>query len=174
MVAAALGRADNARFAGNILRELVAPAGFVVFDDGLQGAPRPYDLRWLLADPRLHASALALLLLWWAWLGGGTRLRAPSPSAHPPGEAALLAAEGRVLARTVQPREAARASMAVFLERLPEAAREAPEAWLAGRPGVAAADAERLGMFRRRIAQGRGVPLDPLHDLLTRLRRTLA
>ena len=41
----ALGRADNARFAGNILREMVAPSGAVIFDDGLQGAPELYDLR---------------------------------------------------------------------------------------------------------------------------------
>lgn len=169
----ALGRAGNARFAADILRELVSPSGAVIFDDGLQGAPRPYDLRRLLADPRMHASLLALLALWLAWVAGGTRLRAPVPAPHPPGQAALVAAEGRLLARAVEPREAARARMASFIAQLPEAARASPESWLAGRPGVAAEDAAQLGALRRRLEAGGAVPLDPLHDLLTRLRRCL-
>jgi hypothetical protein len=57
---------------------------------------------------------------------------------------------------------------------LPDAAREKPEAWLAARPGVAAEDIERLGRYRRRLAEGGSVPLDPFHDLLTRLRSAIA
>jgi hypothetical protein len=169
----ALGRADNARFAGNILREMVAPSGIVIFDDGLQGVPEPYDLRRLLADPRLHLSALALFALWLAWIVGGTRLRAPTPVIHPPGAAAMVAAEGRLMSRAVEPREAARALLAAFLARLPAGARAAPETWLADRPGVSAADVAQLGAFRRRLAEGGGVPLDPFHDLLTRLRSAM-
>jgi hypothetical protein len=169
----ALGRADNARFAGNILRELVAPSGVVIFDDGLQGVPEPYDLGRLLADPRLHVSALALFALWLAWIVGGTRLRSPAPAPHPPGAAALVAAEARLLARAVEPREAARAALDAFVARLPEGARPAPEAWFATRPGVSAADVAQFGAFRRRLADGGGVPLDPFHDLLTRLRSAI-
>lgn len=166
----ALGRADNARFAGNIVRELVAPSGSVIFDDGLQGVPVPYDLRRLLADPRLHASALALFALWLAWVIGTTRLRTTRPVAHPPGAAALVAAEARLLSRVVAPAEAARAALASFIERLPEGARSAPEVWLASVPGVSPADAAQFGAFRRRLTDGGTVPLDPFHDLLTRLR----
>jgi hypothetical protein len=169
----ALGRAGNARLAANILREFVSPAGVVVFDDGLQGAPEPYDLRRLLADPRLHLSALALFALWLVWIGGGTRLRAPAVPGHPRGAAALVEAEARLLARTVEPLEAARASVATFIARLPEGARAAPESWLAERPGIAPDDLARLAAYRRRLDDGAGVPLDPLHDLLTRLRRAL-
>jgi hypothetical protein len=169
----ALGRADNARFAGNILRELVAPSGIVMFDDGLQGVPEPYDLGRLLADPRLHVSALALFALWLAWIVGGTRLRSPAPAPHPPGAAAMVAAEARLLARAVEPREAARAALDAFVARLPEGARPAPEAWFATRPGVSAADVAQFGAFRRRLADGGGVPLDPFHDLLTRLRSAI-
>ena len=170
----ALGRADNARFAGNILREMVAPSGAVIFDDGLQGAPELYDLRRLLADPRFHMSLLALFAIWVAWIVGGTRLRSPAPAHHPPGNAAMVLAEGRLLSRTVDPGEAARVLLASFVARLPEAAQEKPEAWLAARPGVAAEDIERLGRYRRRLAEGGGVPLDPFHDLLTRLRSAIA
>jgi hypothetical protein len=169
----ALGRADNARFAGNILRHMVAPSGIVLFDDGLQGVPEPYDLRRLLADPRLHVSALAVFALWLAWIVGGTRLRSPAPRAHPPGAAALVAAEARLLARAVEPREAARAALDAFVARLPEGARAAPEAWFAARPGVSAADVAQFAAFRRRLAGGGGVPLDPFHDLLTRLRSAI-
>lgn len=169
----ALGRADNARFAGNILRELVAPSGVVIFDDGLQGAPEPYDMRRLLADPRLHGSVAAVFALWLAWIVGSTRLRAPAPPLHPPGAAAAVAAEGRLLSRTVDAREAAAALLAAFVERLPENARTAPESWLIGRPGVDAADVAQFGAFRRRLAEGGGVPLDPFHDLLSRLRSAL-
>ena len=170
----ALGRADNARMAANILRRFVAPSGLVLFDDGLQGAPEPYDLHRLLADPRSHLSALALFVLWLVWIGGSTRLRTPVAPVHPSGAVAMVAAEARLLSRTVEPREAARASLAAFIARLPEGARDAPESWLAGRPGVATDDLERLGAFRRSLDAGGRVPLDPLHDLLTRLRRALA
>jgi len=170
----ALGRADNARFAGNVLRQFVAPSGLVIFDDGLQGAAEPYDLRSLLADPRVHVSGLALGALWLAWLAGGTRLRMPVPAPRPPGSAAAVAAEGRLLARTVGPSEAAVALLDCFLRRLPEVARAAPETWLAARPGVVSADVERLRALRRRLESGGAVPLDDLHDLLVRLRRVLA
>jgi hypothetical protein len=152
---------------------LVAPSGIVIFDDALQGVPQAYDLRRLLADPRLHLSALALLLLWLLWIVGGTPLRAPVPVAHPSGAAAMVTAEARLLSRAVEPREAARALLAAFIGRLPEGARDAPEAWLAARPGVSAADAAQLALFRRRLAEGGAVPLDPFHDLLTRLRSSI-
>ena len=97
----ALGRADNARFAGNILRTLVAPSGLVIYDDGLQGAPEPYDLRRLLADPRLHGSVAALLALWLAWIVGSTRLRGPPLPVSPPGVAAAVANLGCLLADKV-------------------------------------------------------------------------
>jgi hypothetical protein len=77
------------------------------------------------------------------------------------------------LARAVEPREAARAALDAFVARLPEGARPAPEAWFATRPGVSAADVAQFGAFRRRLADGGGVPLDPFHDLLTRLRSAI-
>ena len=166
----ALGRADNARFASNLIRGSLAPGGIVIFDDGLQGAPEPYDLRRLLADPRLHASLAALMLLWIAWIAGGTRLRAPPAPRRSPGAAALVAAEGRLLARAMEPVAASRALLDAFLARLPESARAAPEAWLESRGDAAAGDIAQLRLWRRRLQDGAPVPLDALHDLLTRLR----
>jgi hypothetical protein len=119
-------------------------------------------------------SVAALFAIWIAWIVGGTRLRSPAPAHHPPGNAAMVLAEGRLLSRTVDPGEAARVLLASFVARLPDAAREKPEAWLAARPGVAAEDIERLGRYRRRLAEGGSVPLDPFHDLLTRLRSAIA
>ncbi|MFM7708583.1 MAG: DUF4350 domain-containing protein [Gammaproteobacteria bacterium] len=170
----ALGRADNGRWASNLIRGSLGPGGLVVFDDGLQGAPEPYDLRRLLADPRLHASLGAVMLLWLVWVAGGTRLRAPTSPPRVPGAETLVAAEGRLLARTVAPREAASALLEAFLSRLPEPARAAPEDWLATQRGVAPADLAQLRAWRRRMESGAAVPLDPLHDLLTRLRSPLA
>jgi len=166
----ALGRADNARFASNLIRGSLAPGGVVIFDDGLQGAPEPYDMRRLLADPRLHASLAALMLLWLAWIAGGTRLRAPPTPARPPGAAALVAAEGRLLARAMEPVAASQALLDAFLTRLPESARAAPEEWLETHGDAAPRDIAQLRLWRRRLQDGAPVPLDALHDLLTRLR----
>ncbi len=170
----ALGRADNARWASNLLRGSLGPGGMVIFDDGLQGAAEPWDLRRLLADPRLHASLGAVMLLWLVWVAGGTRLRAPPAPPRIPGAAALVAAEGRLLARAVEPRDAASALLDAFVSRLPEAARAAPEDWLASHSGASSADLQQLRSWRRRLQSGDAVPLDPLHDLLTRLRSTSA
>lgn len=166
----ALGRADNARFASNLIRGSLAPGGVVIFDDGLQGAPEPYDMRRLLADPRLHASLAALMLLWLAWIAGGTRLRAPPTPARPPGAAALVAAEGRLLARAMEPVAASQALLDAFLTRLPESARAAPEEWLETHGDAAPRDIAQLRLWRRRLQDGAPVPLDALHDLLRRLR----
>lgn len=170
----AIGRADNGRWAANLMRGFLGPGGMVIFDDGLQGAPELWDLRRLLADPRLHASIGAVLLLWLLWVAGSTRLRAPPPPPRAPGAAASVVAEGRLLARIVEPREAAVALLDAFVSRLPEAARAAPEEWLAARPGSSPADLAQLRAWRRRLETGGTVPLDPLHDLLTRLRSPLA
>ena len=166
----ALGRADNARFVSNLIRGSLAPGGIVIFDDGLQGAPEPYDMRRLLTDPRLHASLAALMLLWLAWVAGGTRLRVPTASPRPPGAAALVAAEGRLLARAMEPAAASKALLDAFLTRLPESARAAPEEWLETRGDAAPRDIAQLRLWRRRLRDGAPVPLDALHDLLTRLR----
>lgn len=166
----ALGRADNARWASNLLRGSLGPGGTVIFDDGLQGAPELWDLRRLLLDPRTHASLGAVTLLWLLWVAGGTRLRAPHAPPRSPGVAALVAAEGRLLARAVEPHEAASALLEAFLSRLPEPARASPEDWLAARPGASSADLAQLRSWRRRLGSGGTVPLDALHDLLTRLR----
>lgn len=166
----ALGRSDNARWASNLIRGSLAPGGVVIFDDGLQGAPEPYDMRRLLTDPRLHASLAAVMLLWIAWVAGGTSLRAAPPPLRSPGPAALVAAEGRLLARALDPHAAAAALLESFLARLPEAARAAPEEWLATASSAAPRDLDQLRAWRRRIAAGAAVPLDALHDLLTRLR----
>lgn len=170
----ALGRAGNARWASNLIRGSLAPGGVVIFDDGLQGAPEPYDMRRLLTDPRLHASLAAVMLLWIAWVAGGTSLRSAPPPPRAPGPAALVLAEGRLLSRALEPRAAAAALLESFLARLPEAARAAPEEWLATSSGADPGDLDRLRAWRRRIADGGTVPLDALHDLLTRLRSPLA
>lgn len=170
----ALGRAGNARWASNLIRGSLAAGGVVIFDDGLQGAPEPYDMRRLLVDPRLHASFAAVLLLWIAWVAGGTRLRAPAVPPRPPGTASLVAAEGRLLERAMEPGAAASALLEAFLARLPQAARAAPEEWLARSSRAAPRDLDQLRDWRRRLEGGAAVPLDAFHDLLTRLRSSLA
>ena len=165
----ALGRADNARLASNLIRGSLAPGGVVIFDDGLQGAPAPYDMRRLLTDPRLHASLAALMLLWLAWVAGGTRLRAPPLQRRPPGAAASVAAEGRLFARAMEPVAAARALLDAFLSRLPESARTAPEEWLESRGDAAPRDIAQLRLWRRRLQDGKPLPLDAFYDLLKRL-----
>lgn len=170
----ALGRADNARWASNLIRGSLGPGGMVIFDDGLQGAPEPWDLHRLLADPRFHASLGAVIALWLLWVAGGTALRAPPTPPRVPDAAAAVAAEGRLLARALEPRETASALLEAFIQRLPEAARAAPEEWLAARPGAAPADIAQLRAWRQRLGSGGVVPPDLLHDLLTRLRSSVA
>jgi hypothetical protein len=81
-----------------------------------------------------------------------------------------VVAEGRLLARAVEPVAASKALLDAFLTRLPESARTAPEEWLESRGDAAPRDIAQLRLWRRRLEDGAPVPLDALHDLLTRLR----
>jgi hypothetical protein len=70
----------------------------------------------------------------------------------------------------MEPAAAATALLQAFIARLPESARAAPEEWLAKSGQGAPRDIEQLRLWRQRLLDGAPVPLDALHDLLTRLR----
>jgi len=74
------------------------------------------------------------------------------------------------LARAMEPVAASKALLDAFLTRLPESARAAPEEWLETHGDAAPRDIAQLRLWRRRLLDGAPVPLDALHDLLTRLR----
>ena len=102
----------------------------------------------------------------------GWTSRAPAGRGSPFGKNGVLRLN-RVTgprARAMEPAAASKALLDAFLTRLPETARAAPEEWLETRGDAAPRDIAQLRLWRRRLQDGAPVPLDALHDLLTRLR----
>lgn len=165
----ALGRADNARFAGNLL----APGaeGRVLIDDHHQTPPSLGAGGRLLTDPRLHATIAALLLFWLLWLladdGAWERLvRArPAPVRR---RADLVRAVGSFLARHMDERQAAERLIAPVRARLalrhgvPEAEAFAK---LAEEPGIDAVRRRAWNETMDRIRRGRRVRLSKLRTM---------
>ena len=74
----ALGNADNARLFANIVSARMAGDGVVLFDDLRQGLSANYDPARFYRDPRLFKTMFIVLGLWFVWVLGSTRLRAPA------------------------------------------------------------------------------------------------
>lgn len=72
-----LGRADNARFIGNLLDQSLAPDGRLLFDDYHFGLSELYDPEHFFKDERLHNTLACLGIFWLLYLIGYTTRLAP-------------------------------------------------------------------------------------------------
>lgn len=156
----AIASGDNARWIANLVAQSLGPAGQVIFDDMHQGITATYDGRKFYSDRRLWISVLALLLLWFGWVLGATRLRTPRLSIAAPRSADLLRAGGVLLSRRVPPSAAALRMIELALP---------PQRMQDAEASVAATDLERLRSLQELARGGGRVPLVELHNLLLRI-----
>ena len=180
----ALGNDDNARLFANIVSVTLARDGVVLFDDLRQGLSASYDPARFYRDSRLYTTIFILVALWFVWVIGGTRLRAPAAESHDPSEAELVRRAGGLIARTVPPWHAALALFDHFFARVARAARgviktePGPERgelwhWLERHAAILPQELDQLkGWYADAHAQ-RKLPLVPLQNLLDNLERRL-
>jgi len=177
----ALGNDDNARLFANIVHVTMAPNGLVLFDDLRQGLSASYDPARFYRDSRLYTTIFILAGLWFAWVLGGTKLRAPVGDAHDPSEAELVRRAGGLIARSVAPWHAALTLFDHFFARVARAARGAGHAarqeelwhWLERHAAILPQELDQLkGWYADAHAQ-RKLPLVPLQNLLDNLERRL-
>jgi hypothetical protein len=178
----ALGSADNARLMANIVGTSVAPQGLVLFDDLRQGLKAQYDPARFFRDSRLWRTVGILIALWFVWVLGSTRLRAPAIESPQPSEAGLVRVAGGLIARTVAPHHTALRLFDQFFARVARASRGAgmvrPERgdlwhWLERHAAILPQELDRLKDWYAQAHAERRVPLADLQNLLDNLERRL-
>lgn len=173
-----LGQADNARLLGNMVEQLVARGGHVVFDDVHQGAADFYDAEAFFADSRLHASFWWIIGLWLIWVLGGTRLPPPAAAPATVREQSFISATGNFFARVVDRRRIARRMMANFFNELRRGLGLPVDGkplwpWMRGIATLEPGLLERVEALDARVAAGKRVNLIELHNRLQQLRKQL-
>ncbi|HEY8508139.1 MAG TPA: DUF4350 domain-containing protein, partial [Steroidobacteraceae bacterium] len=116
----ALGLADNAKLLANIVAATVGEKGVVLFDDVHQGLGATYDPSKFYTDRRLYLTIAILLGVWFVWVLGSTRLRAPVSRIPTPREAELVRAAGAFLSRALPKGAGAQRLVENFFQRLNE------------------------------------------------------
>jgi hypothetical protein len=183
----ALGDADNARLMSNIVAQSVGAGGAVLFDDLRQGLSSIYDPDRLYGDPRLIKSIVIVLVLWFVWVLGSTRLRPPPKAMHDPSEADLVRHAGGLIARTVAPHRTALRLYDRFFMRIARVARaggsltgggRAAErgelwSWLERHAAILPQELDRLKTWYADAHSERKVPVQSLHTLLDTLEKRL-
>lgn len=175
----AIGLADNAELLANIVGVTVGPRGAVLFDDLHQGLGAAYDPNKFYKDRRLYITLAVLVGLWFVWVLGSTRLRAPVASGSTPREAELIRAAGGFFARALPSHAGARRLLDNFFARVSARAgghRDGRIPWdlLERNPRVTPADLEQLKAWYGEAHAARRVPLQRLHNLLVRIDRQMA
>jgi hypothetical protein len=178
----ALGNADNARLFANIVSVRVAREGVVLFDDLRQGLSANYDPARFYRDPRLYKTAFIVLGLWFVWVLGSTRLRAPAIVVHDPSEAELVRRAGGLIARTVAPYHTALRLFDQFFANVARTARRAGGAdvergelwhWLERHAAIRPQELDRLKTWYADAHAERKLPLVLLQSLLDTLEKRL-
>ena len=166
----ALGNDDNARLFANIVGVTVGHGGVVLFDDLRQGLSASYDPARFYRDSRLYKTLGILVALWFAWVLGSTRLRAPVAPAHDPSEAELVRRTGNLVARTVA---ASQVALALFEQFFTHVKADRAEAWqwLERHAALLPQELDQLKGWYADAHAGRKVPLVPLQNLLDKLER---
>jgi hypothetical protein len=175
----AIGLEDNARLLANIVGVTVSEGGAVLFDDLHQGLGAAYDPSKFYKDRRLYVTVGVLVALWFVWVLGSTRLRAPVSSTSTPREADLIRAAGGFFARALPTHAGARRLIDNFFKRVSARAggrRDDGVPWglLERSPRVAPADIEQLRKWYEQAYASRRVPLQELQNLLVRIDRQMA
>jgi hypothetical protein len=175
----AIGLGDNAKLLANIVAVTVGTRGAVLFDDLHQGLGAAYDPNKFYKDRRLYITLAVLGGLWFVWVLGSTRLRAPIASGSTPREAELIRAAGGFFARALPSHAGARRLLDNFFARLSARAggrrgERVPWDLLERNPRVAPADVEQLKAWYAEAHAARRVPLQRLHNLLVRIDRQMA
>jgi hypothetical protein len=179
----ALGHDDNARLMSNIVAETLAPGGVVLFDDLRQGLSANYDPARFYKDPRLFKTLGIVIGLWFVWVLGSTRLRAPATESIDPSEAELVRSAGGLIARAVAPWQTALRLFDHFFLHVARAARGAtgvrdPDRgelwqWLERHAAILPQDLDQLKTWYADAHAERKLPLVPLQNLLDQLERRL-
>jgi hypothetical protein len=175
----AIGLGDNAKLLANIVGVTVGKHGAVLFDDLHQGLGAAYDPDKFYKDKRLYITLGVLVALWFIWVLGSTRLRAPVSSWSTPREAELIRAAGGFFARALPSHAGARRLLDNFFERVSVRAggrRDDSVPWdvLERSSRVAPADIEQLREWYAEAHTSQRVPLQRLHNLLVRIDRQMA
>lgn len=166
----AIGQADNARLAINLVASSLRGAGAVIFDDMHQGSSALYDPDAFFSDPRLHATLGLILLAWLIYLlGYGNRFVPPRRAAAQISNADFLHTTAGFYARCLPPADLARRLLGHFRhsvnQRYPQGDPQAPWQTLAGKPRVDRAKLAELQALEKQLASGRKVDLVRLHNL---------
>lgn len=178
----ALGLADNSRLMSNIIASSVAPGGTVLFDDLRQGLSANYDPARFYKDPRLFKTLAIVLGLWFVWVLGSTRLRAPAVERHDPSEVELVRHAGGLVARTIAPWQTAIRLFDQFFARIARAARGTASReparddlwlWIERHAAVLPQELDQLKTWYADAYAERKLPLVPLHNLLDSLGKRL-
>lgn len=175
----AIGLGDNAKLLANIVGVTVGKHGAVLFDDLHQGLGAAYDPDKFYKDKRLYITLGVLLTLWFIWVLGSTRLRAPVSSWSTPREAELIRAAGGFFARALPSHAGARRLLDNFFERVNARAggrRNDSVPWdvLERSPRVTPTDLDQLKTWYAEAHASRRVPLQRLQNLLVRIDRQMA
>ena len=175
----AIGLGDNAKLLANIVGVTVGEHGAVLFDDLHQGLGAAYDPDKFYKDKRLYITLGVLVALWFIWVLGSTRLRAPVSSWSTPREAELIRAAGGFFARALPSHAGARRLLDNFFKRVTARAggrRGDSVPWdvLERSPRVAPADIEQLRAWYAEAHASRRIPLQRLQNLLMRIDRQMA
>ena len=178
-----LGEGDNLRLFANVLRVHLAPGGIVYFDDLHQGISSVYDAEAFFSDERLHATFWWIVGLWFVYVLGSTRLRAPVMAERDPSEADLVRHAGGLIARTVATHHAARRLFDGFFANVARAVRGATGSaspdrgelwqWLERHAAVLPQELDQLKTWYAEAHAERKVPLVPLQNLLDTLGKRL-
>jgi hypothetical protein len=154
----------------------------VLFDDLRQGLSASYNPARFYEDPRLFKTIFIVLGLWFVWVLGSTRLRAPVIVTHDPSEAELVQRAGGLIARTVAPANTALRLFDLFFTGVARAARRAGGGaaersdqwrWLESHGAVLPQELDQLKTWYADAHASRALPLVPLQNLLDSLEKRL-
>jgi hypothetical protein len=169
-----IGERDNARLLSNLIAWSREPGGAVIFDDAHQGAVSYYDAKAFFADARLHRTLAWIVLLWFVFVLGVQRLRAPFRTWIPVDVTAFVGSSGEFFAATLAPAAAGARLMDNFFNSIRRRLGAVEDGtaeweWLSAQAVVRAGELAELRRMHDRLQAGRSIDLVRLQNLLVQL-----